>query len=520
MTTSLFPAPANPRPATTEEIFNAVWRACDSFRGVIDPSSYKDYILTFLFLKYLSDLWDERRRFYEEKYATDPERDLRVQRALRHERFQVPDQSRYQYLYECRDQDDIGELINHALDSLEDANRAKLDKVFRGIDFASEAQLGATKDMKRRLKHLIEDFRAIDLTPDHLTSQDVIGDVYEYLIERFASNAGKKAGEFYTPKAVSALLAQLVEPRPGDRICDPTCGSASLLIRTGQQVPNGGSFALYGQELNGATYALARQNCVLHFQDDAVLVQGDTLTNPLLTDGDRLLRFNVVVANPPFSLDKWGHETAAADPYRRFHRGLPPKSKGDFAFISHLVETMTETDGRGGVVVPHGVLFRGAAEGKIRRQLLEEGLIEAVIGLPANLFFGTGIPTAIILLRRQRPTTDVLFVDASRLYTDVRTRAMLMPEHAARIVDVVKGFRQAGAAGPAGVLEPRLAYRATLAELAANDFNLNIPRYVDTFEAEDTVDLPTVQAELHTLEQQLTDVRQRMQQYLKELSGN
>ena len=234
----------------------------------------------------------------------------------------------------------------------------------------------------------------------HLENNDVIGDAYMFLIEKFASDAGKKAGEFFTPKEVSTLLARLTKSAPGSRICDPTCGSGSLLIKAGREVGSD-NFSLYGQELNGSTWALAMMNMLLHGFDSATIRWGDTLRNPKLKEGDALMKFDTVVANPPFSLEKWGADEAADDPYNRFWRGIPPKSKGDWAFICHMLEVANE-HGKVGVVVPHGVLFRGASEGKIRQQTVEENLVEAIIGLPANLFYGTGIPAAIAIFNKAK----------------------------------------------------------------------------------------------------------------------
>ncbi len=236
-------------------------------------------------------------------------------------------------------------------------------------------------------------------------------------IARFASEAGKKAGEFYTPSEVSETLARLVAPKENDRICDPTCGSGSLLIKASKQV-GGNDFSLYGQEMNGATWALCKMNMFLHEVDSARIEWEDTLRAPQLLEGDSLLKFDVVIANPPFSLDKWGQEMAATDKYERFGRGIPPKSKGDWAFIMHMIATAVEGKGRVGVVVPHGVLFRGAAEGKIRQKMIEENLLAGVVGLPANLFYGAGIPAALLIFDKARKPNgkeEVFFIDASRV---------------------------------------------------------------------------------------------------------
>ena len=283
--------------------------------------------------------------------------------------------------------------------------------VFRNIDFNSEANLGRTSQRNERLQHLLNDFsdQRLDLRPSRVGNLDIIGNAYEYLIGRFAAGAGKKAGEFYTPPQVSTLLARLLNPQAGERICDPACGSGSLLIKCAEQVQSN-DYALYGQENNGSTWALAMMNMFLHNINQPRIDWGDTLKGPSLLEGDQLMRYNVVVANPPFSLDKWGAENGSSDRYQRFWRGVPPKSKGDYAFISHMIETTyTEPDhnGRVGVICPHGVLFRGSREGKIRRALIEENLLDAVIGLPPNLFYGTGIPAAILLFKRNKPEYGV-----------------------------------------------------------------------------------------------------------------
>ena len=347
-----------------EEINNVAWKACDTFRGVVDPAEYKNYILVFLFLKYLSDVWKDRTEQYLEQYNGDMER---VKRRLARERFVLPEQCTFDYLYGKRDEDNIGELLNEALVEIEEKNKSKLEGVFRNIDFNSESHLGETRDRNSRLKHLIEDFNdpRLDLRPSRLGDMDIIGNVYEYLISRFASDAGKKGGEFYTPPEVAILLARLLDPKERERICDPACGSTSLLIKLAKEVGSN-DYSLFGQESNGSTWALGKMNQFLHFIDNARIEWGNTLNNPKLIDNDRLMAFDIVVANPPFSLDKWGAENAEADRFRRFHRGIPPKSKGDYAFISHMIETMAPETGRMGVIVPHGVLFRASSEGKIR----------------------------------------------------------------------------------------------------------------------------------------------------------
>ncbi len=501
---------------TQKEINQTVWKACDTFRGVVDPSQYKDYVLTMLFVKYVSDVWLDKKAIYSAKYKGDAQR---VERALRNERFQVPENCTFEFLYDSRNAANLGELINTALEGLEDANRSKLDRVFRNIDFNSESNLGRTGDRNRRLKNLLVDFADLDLQPSHLADGDVIGDAYEYLIEKFASDAGKKAGEFYTPSQVSTLLAKLVQPQAGDRISDPSCGSGSLLIKALKEVGSN-NFSLYGQEINGSTWALARMNMFLHEIDNATIEWGDTLNNPRLIEGDSLMKFNVVVANPPFSLDKWGADNATADQYARFHRGVPPKSKGDYAFISHMIETTYQDNGRVGVIMPHGALFRGSSEGKIRKQLIDENLLEAVIGLPANLFFGTGIPACILIYNRAKgKNKDVLFIDASSQFEAGKNQNRLRDSDIEKILNTYLEFK---AGEPLDneegvVIEDKYAYRATLKEIQENDYNLNIPRYVDTFEEEEPVDIAATQQSIAELKKELASVEQKMESYLKEL---
>ncbi|MFA8451188.1 MAG: type I restriction-modification system subunit M [Bacteroidales bacterium] len=490
-------------------INNTVWKACDSFRGTLDPAGYKDYILTMLFVKYISDVHKEKKVEYNEKYKGDA---VRIERALKHERFKMPEESSFDFLYEQRNADNLGELINVALENIEEENRAKLDKVFRNIDFNSEANLGQTKDRNRRLKNVLNDFAVLDLRPSNLDDNDIIGDSYEYLIEKFASDAGKKAGEFYTPKGVSILLAKLIEPKEEARIYDPTCGSGSLLLKAAKEVGST-NFSLSGQEVNGSTWALARMNMFLHERDNATIEWGDTLNNPLHKENDHLKKFDIVVANPPFSLDKWGADNASSDQYGRFWRGVPPKSKGDYAFISHMVESLNE-HGRAGIVLPHGVLFRGSSEGKIRKALIEENKLKAVVGLPANLFYGTGIPACILIFDKSRKAvselvedTNVLFIDASREFENGKNQNYLRAEDIEKIYNTYHNWE---------TIE-KYSYIATQEEIEENDYNLNIPRYVDTFEEEEPIDIAATQQEIATIKTEMTAVEEQMAAYLNEL---
>jgi len=496
---------------TQSQVNQTAWAACDTFRGVVDAGQYKDYILVMLFLKYISDHWNDHVKTYRKQYGDD---DARIRRRLERERFILPEGASFYDLYEARNEANIGERINIALEKIEDANRAKLEGVFRNIDFNSEANLGRVKDRNRRLKNLLEDFAkpALDLRPSRVT-EDIIGECYIYLISRFASDAGKKAGEFYTPAAVSRLLAKLAGAKPGDTICDPACGSGSLLIRAAEEVGSD-NFALYGQEVNGATWALARMNMFLHAKDAARIEWCDTLNSPALVEGDHLMKFDIVLANPPFSLDKWGAEDAAGDTFTRFWRGVPPKSKGDYAFITHMIEIAKRQSGRVAVIVPHGVLFRAGAEGRIRQALIEENLLDAVIGLPANLFTTTGIPVAILIFDRSREEggenearKDVLFIDASKEFTPSKAQNVMGDAHIDKVLETYRTRDEID----------KYSHLSNFDEISENGFNLNIPRYVDTFEPEEEIDVAALQKQINGIETELGEVRIRMAGYLKEL---
>lgn len=487
----------------------AVWAACDTFRGTVDPSIYKDYVLTMLFLKYVSDVWQDHYDEYKAQYGDHPEL---IEEMLKSERFVLPASANFYALYDQRHSPGNGERIDRALHAIEDANIGKLRDVFQDISFNSN-KLGEEQQKNDILRHLLEDFAKpeLNLRPSRIGQLDIIGNAYEFLIKNFASTSGKKAGEFYTPPEVSTLMARLMAPQEGDEICDPTCGSGSLLLKCGRLVrERSGSrkYALYGQEAIGSTWALAKMNMFLHGEDNHRIEWGDTIRNPKLLDTTSSLRhFDVVVANPPFSLEKWGHEGADADRFSRFRRGVPPRTKGDYAFILHMVETMKPGTGRMAVVVPHGVLFRGAAEGRIRQKLIEENLLDVVIGLPEKLFYGTGIPAAVLVLRKKKADDKVLFIDASRDYQDGKNQNYLRPSDLQRILDTVQ----------ARASVDKYAYLASPTEIAENDFNLNIPRYVDTFEEEEEIDLMAVRREREQLKAELARLEEQMAGYLKEL---
>ncbi|MEE9342693.1 MAG: class I SAM-dependent DNA methyltransferase, partial [Gammaproteobacteria bacterium] len=355
-----------------DTINKALWDACDTFRGTISPDLYKDFVLTMLFLKYISDVWQDHYDKYQEEYGDEPEL---IAEMMKNERFVIPEikikndagevidsfMATFYSLHDRRHEPGNGERIDICLHEIEEVNGTKLrdgnKSVFQDISFNTD-NLGEEKDKNITLRHLLEDFAKdeLNLRASRVGTLDIIGNAYEYLISKFASGSGKQAGEFYTPPAVSDLIAELVEPEEGMEVCDPACGSGSLLMKVGRKVrENTGSkkYALYGQEAIGSTWSLAKMNMFLHGEDNHKIEWGDTIRNPKLLDRSsqqdgNLKLFDIVVANPPFSLDKWGHEGAADDKFDRFRRGVPPRTKGDYAFILHMIETLKPKVGRMG----------------------------------------------------------------------------------------------------------------------------------------------------------------------------
>ena len=494
---------------TQDELNKLLWAAADSARGTVDGGVFKDYVLALLFYKYMSDMHRVERAKLVERYGDDKER---IEMRLKNARFVMPDGASFYDVYAQQSADNIGEVLNVALQQIEDANDAKLHDIFT-VDFNSQAILGPTAQRNKMIRDLLNDFNKADLSE---VDDDILGNAYMYMIEKFGTEAGKKAGEFFSPRTLCKLVAKLAEPKPGNRICDPTCGSGGLLLLAGAEIEKTGSkdYALYGQEKTGATYNLARMNMFLHGLDSARIEWGDTLNNPLLRDGNGLMKFDVVVANPPFSLDKWGDKSLENDKYNRFWRGMPPASKGDYAFISHMVETAKAKEGRVAVIVPHGVLFRGSSEGRIRKALIEENILDAVIGLPSGLFQTTGIPVAVLIFDRSREPggknenrKDVLFIDASREFTAGKNQNTLSDENIAKIVDTYKKRSEI----------EKYSHVATFDEIKENDFNLNIPRYVDTFEEEAPVDIPATRKRIAELTAELSKTTAEMEKYLTEL---
>ena len=382
----------------------------------------------------------------------------------------------------------LGETLNVAGDAIEEANPGRLDGVLGGTNWNDDTKLGSPANRESIIRRLLNHFSDLDLSDRDLSAGsgstgNVLGDAYEYLINQFADDAGKKGGEFYTPRSVVRLIVELLQPQEGMRICDPTLGSAGMLIFTADHVrENGGNpqnLVLHGQERNLGTLAIGKLNMLLHGLPTARLEPGDVIAEPgLLDETGRLLSYDRVIANPPFSLKNWGSEFAPHDPHHRFDRygAAPPKTRGDFAFLLHMLG-VTNAQGMVGVVIPHGVLFRGGAEGKIRRGIVEADLFEAIIGLAPNLFFGASIPVAVCVLNRDKPQErrgKVLFIDAAQegYFQPGKAQNYIEREHIGEIVEAYRAFEDV----------ERLAHVADLDEIQGNDFNLNISRYVDTTE--------------------------------------
>jgi type I restriction enzyme M protein len=496
----------NAKKYSQQALNDTLWDAANSSRGTVDGSVFKDYALTFLFYKYMSDLHKVEVDKLKCRFGDD---EARIEMKLKNYRFILPKGASFYDIYRQQTEDNIGEIINKALHKIEDENE-RLKGLFDSVNFNSESVLGKTTQRNKMLRDLIADFAKIDLSE---VDDDIIGNAYMFMIERFGSDAGKKAGEFFTPKQVSKLVAKLAAPKEGSRICDPACGSGGLLLLAGEEVGSN-NYALYAQEKIGSTYNLARMNMFLHGKDSARLEWGDTLNHPLLIENDKLMKFDVVVANPPFSLKKWGAESAENDPYNRFWRGVPPKDKGDYAFITHLVETAKTKEGKVVVIVPHGVLFRGGAEGKIREQLLKENIIDTVIGLPAGLFQTTGIPVAVLILDRSREVggpneanKDIFFIEASKEFKAEKAQNSLEDRHIDKIIDAVNDRQDI----------EKFARVVDFDEIKENDFNLNITRYVDTFEEEEEIDIKEVQKELIEIDKQLVVAESKMKKHLEEI---
>lgn len=496
---------------TPHKLNSHLWAAADILRGSIDSSDYKNYIFGFLFLKRLSDRFEEEA---EQLIAAGEEEDVAWTDPDEHQFF-VPKRSRWNEIAKLTK--DVGDALNKACAALEEAN-ATLEGVLLGIDFNDSRKLGDGKQRDSILHRLIGHFSELSLRNSDLSEPDLLGRAYEYLIEKFADDAGKKGGEFYTPQRVVDLITQLLDPEDGMRICDPTCGSGGMLIQCAAHVAKKGgrrlgtdpiNITLHGQEKNLGTWAICKMNMLLHGLSDARVEKGDTIRDPKLVHGGELMLYDRVIANPPFSLDKWGAEMAAEDPFQRFHYGLPPKNMGDYAFVQHMLATLS-AKGMVGVVMPLGVLFRGSGDGEIRKGMVEDDLFEAIIGLPENLFYGTGIPATILILNRDKPKKrkgKILFIYAAEGFEARSNQNVLRPHDVKRIVAAFSKYAD----------EDRFSRVVPLEEVRENDYNLNISRYVDTLEPEQPIDVTASLAELRQLEAERDASARKMDSLLKGL---
>lgn len=440
------------------DLYSSLWKSCDELRGGMDASQYKDYILTMLFVKYVSD-----------KAKTDPDSLI-----------DVPAGGSFDDMVMLKGDKEIGDKVNKIIAKLAEAN--DLQKVIDLADFNDEEKLGKGKEMQDRLSKLVTIFQDLDFRGSRAEGDDLLGDAYEYLMRHFATESGKSKGQFYTPAEVSRVIAKLINvtadtPRSAT-VYDPTCGSGSLLLKVAAESSNG--LTIYGQEKDNATWALSKMNMILHGNEIADIRKGDTITSPQFTEGDSLKTFDFIVANPPFSIKSWGN--GLENEFGRFEYGMPPEKNGDYAFLLHILKSMKST-GKAAVILPHGVLFRGGKEATIRTQLLKRGFIKGIIGLPANLFYGTGIPACIIVLDKENAQgrTGVFMIDASMGFLKDGNKNRLRSQDMHKIVDIFTKQQEID----------RYSRMVPLAEISsdANDFNLNIPRYIDSSEPEDMQDL-------------------------------
>ncbi|MFQ1042470.1 type I restriction-modification system subunit M [Gilliamella sp. CG16] len=442
------------------ELYTSLWASCDELRGGMDASQYKDYVLTILFMKYVSD-----------KYKGNP-----------YGLIVVPQGASFDDMVKLKGNKEIGDKINKIISALAEENDLK--GVIDVADFNDEDKLGKGKEMVDRLSKLIGLFEGLDLSSNRADGDDLLGDAYEYLMRHFATESGKSKGQFYTPSEVSRILAKVIginsNTRQDTTVYDPTCGSGSLLLKASDEAPRG--LSIFGQEMDNATSALARMNMILHNNATAKIWKGNTITDPQWKEENgKLKTFDFAVANPPFSNKNWTNGiNPQEDQFDRFSWGVPPEKNGDYAFLLHIIKSLKST-GKGAVILPHGVLFRGNAEARIRENLIKQGYIKGIIGLPANLFYGTGIPACIIVIDKEHASIreSIFMIDASKGFIKDGNKNRLRSQDIYKIVEVfTKQLEQ-----------PRFSRVVPLSEIEANDYNLNIPRYIDSSEPEDLHDL-------------------------------
>ncbi len=490
---------------TQQELENRLWAAANSLRGSVDAADFKAYIFPLLFFKRVSDAWDDEHA----RATADFGAALTDEIAADYHRFQIPDGCHWRDLRRLTE--NVGVGLQNILDRIQQANPDTLAGIFGDVPWGNRDQLP-----EHALLNLIEAFHTLDLSPARV-GHDVLGNAYEYLLKQFADESGKKAGEFFTPRAVVRLLTRILDPQPTDTVYDPACGSGGMLVEAANEVVEGGGslsgMRFYGQESILTTSAIARMNLFLHDIEDVVIRRGDTLRDPkFLDDRGHLQRFQVVITNPPFSLKNWGADVWSHDPWGRAACGLPPAGNGDFAWVEHMLASMTPETGRVGVVMPHGVLFRGGAERTIRECLLRSDRLDAVVGLAPNLFYSTGIPACLLIFRAIKAPDrrgHVLFVDGSKRFSKGRNQNQLRPDD---VEVLVQAYRIASAADAEGGAWVRLV---PLTEVEANGWDLNIGRYVKGAAAE-VLDVETALAELGEAQSALREAEDRLAERLAE----